>query len=303
MSSLATDIAASRKLEMQTYLGSIKAVYSNVLLQNAEIYDIASRLTKGFRSIDAVAILADSRIIKVLRYAVAPSISQMKLGQLFDKRTVKHYEDDKLVAGSATYRELSRIAGKLASFAAEHLDRVRFPWVTGARVSDMALAEEYAKNWTCSLAADQNAETKYRNWRKNQQELSIADTLVTLGYTRSSYAGVISAATDVNLGEFTAERKVKGRTVQKADFAVRSKKNGKLVLIEAKAVGVELDATKRIKECCDKSNDWRRSRALANPYIVAVIAGFFTPTVIGNLRASKVKVVWEHRLADLDEVL
>jgi hypothetical protein len=303
MSSLAADITASRKHEMRSYLGSIRAVYDTALLQNAEIYDIAVDLTKDFRSITDAAILADSRIIKVLRYAVAPSISQMKLGQLFDKKSVKAYEENKLVAGTSTYRELSGIAVKLATFAAGNLDAKRFPWAAGKKVGAPALAKEYAKNWTCSLAADQNAQTKYRNWRKNQQEQAIANALVALGYIKSSYAGVISAATDLNLGEFTSERKVKGRTVQKADFAVRSKKTGKLVLVEAKAVGVELDATKRIKECCDKSGDWRGARPLAAPDVVAVVAGFFNHTVIGNLKASKVTVVWEHRLGDLDAVL
>lgn len=303
MSSLAADITASRKLEMQSYLRSIKAVYDTALLQNADIYDIACGLTKDFRSISGTAILADSRIIKILRYAVAPSISQMKLGQFFDKKTVKNYEENKLVPGTSTYRDLSRIAGKIASFAVGNLDKKRFPWTDGKRVSDLPLAKEYAKNWTCAIAADENAQTKYRNWRKNQQEQAIADALVKAGYIKSSYAGVISAATDLNLGEFTTERKVKGRTVQKADFAVRSKKTGKLVLIEAKAVGVELDATKRIKECCDKASDWRGARALGSPDVVAVVAGFFNRTVIGNLKARKVKVVWEHRLGDLNGVL
>lgn len=303
MTSLNADIAASRKLEMQSYLRSIRAVYDTALLQNADIYDIACGLTNNFRSISGTAVLADSRIIKILRYAIAPSISQMKLGQFFDKKTVKNYEQDKLVSGTASYRDLSRIAEKLASFVVSNLDKKRFPWTDGKRVSDLALAKEYAKNWTCSIAADENAQTKYRNWRKNQQEQAIADALVTAGYIKSSYSGVIAALTDLNLGEFTSERKVKGRTVQKADFAVRSKKTGKLVLIEAKAVGVELDATKRIKECCDKASDWRGARALGSPEVVAVVAGFFNRTVIGNLKTRKVTVVWEHRLGDLNGVL
>ena len=96
---------------------------------------------------------------------------------------------------------------------------------------------------------------------------------------------------------------MKGRTRQKADFAVRSKKSKRLVLIEAKAVGVEIDATKRIKECCDKASDWQSSQALDSPAIVTVIAGFFNRTGLANLRASNVQIVWEHRLADLGKLL
>ena len=120
---------------------------------------------------------------------------------------------------------------------------------------------------------------------------------------KSSFSGIIREHTDINLGEYTQELRVKGRTLQKADLIVRSKVDGKLVLIEAKAVGVEIDSTKRIKECCDKANDWRSSKHLKSPTVVAVIAGFFGKSGIENLGASKVKVVWEHRLSDLKGIL
>ena len=96
---------------------------------------------------------------------------------------------------------------------------------------------------------------------------------------------------------------MQGRTRQKADLAVRSKRTKRLVLIEAKAVGVEIDSTKRIKECCDKAGDWQSAPRLDAPDVVAVIAGFFNPTGLANLRASKIHVVWEHRLADLGKLL
>jgi hypothetical protein len=83
----------------------------------------------------------------------------------------------------------------------------------------------------------------------------------------------------------------------------RSKKTNKLVLIEAKAVGVEIDSTKRIKECCNKANDWKAGRDLSNPVVATVIAGFFNSTGIRNLLASNISVVWEHRLSDLSNIL
>lgn len=290
---------------MRVYLDSMKAMYQNALLQNGEVYDIAMQLTRGFSAITADAILQDSRIIKILRYVIAPSISQMKFGQFFGLTSIDRYENDKLTSGSATFRQLKKIAGEIAMFAEEHLDQQRFLWLSpeeGA-LADKQLAERYAKNWTCSIAADQNAQTRYRNWRKDQQEHAIASELVKLGYTKSTYSGIVAARTDINLGDYTQEVRVKGRTRQKADLVARSKRNSKLVLIEAKAVGVEIDSTKRIKECCDKSGDWRSSRKLGAPIVVAVIAGFFNETGIANLRASKINVVWEHRLSDLSTVL
>ncbi len=193
----------------------------------------------------------------------------------------------------------------LLAFAIENLDLNRFIWVPedSKEISDRVLASEYAKGWTCSIAADQNAQTRYRNWRKDQQEHSIASVLVKLGYTKSSFSGIVSKHTDIKIGEFTQELRVQGRTRQKADLIARSKKTQKLVLIEAKAVGVEIDSTKRIKECCDKANDWKAGSDLSNPVVATVIAGFFNPTGIQNLLASDIAVIWEHRLSDLGKIL
>lgn len=302
--SLELDLKESRKHEMSVYLDSMKAMYENALLQNGDIYDIAATLTDDFARITADAILEDSRIIKILRYAVAPSISQMKFGQIFDLTSIGKYENDKLSPQTARHKSLVAIAPEIAAFAADNLDRTRFMWIEeNIADTERTLATEYAKKWTCSIAADQNAQTRYRNWRKDQQEHAIASTIVKLGYTKSSFVGIVSKSTDINLGEYTQEVKVQGRTRQKADLVVRSKKSKKIVLIEAKAVGVEIDSTKRIKECCDKANDWRSAASLDDPVVVAVIAGFFNSTGIHNLEASKIQVIWEHRLTDFKGVL
>lgn len=299
------DISHSRVQEMRVYLDSMKNIYKNALLQNGEVYDVAAALTQSFRTITPKSILADSRIIKILRYAIAPSISQMKLGQIFNIPSIGPFENDKIAQGTAKYRTLKTIASEIALFTKERLDRQRFPWLDSDKggVIDTDLAQKYAKNWTCSIAADQNAQTKFRNWRKCIQEHAVASELVKIGYTRSTYTGIISEQTDVNLGEYTQEMRVLGRTKQKADLVARSKSTKRLVLIEAKAVGVEIDSTKRIKECCDKASDWRSSKVLNQPVVIAVIGGFFNLTGIDTLRASKIEIIWEHRLSDLRRLL
>lgn len=288
---------------MAIYLRSLKDMYSNALADNHEIYDIAAKLTGDFLRIEPSAVLSDSRIIKILRYAVAPSISQMKFGQFFGLKTVKRFEEARAEPKSRRYRDLQGISSDLTSFVSESLDRRRFRWTVGD-TKDRETSMEYAKEWTCSLAADQNAQTRYRNWRKDQQEYAIAAYLIGAGYVKSAFTGVVRRASDLSIGEFTTERKIAGRTIQKADLVVRSKRPGhRLVLVEAKAVGVELDSTKRIKECCDKASDWGAGDELGAPTVVAVIAGFFNEGGVANLGASGVTVVWEHRLEDLGKVL
>jgi hypothetical protein len=272
------------------------ALYENALAQGGETYEVAFGLTDGFRSIGVEAITSDSRIIRILRYAVAPSISQMKLGQMLGRTSVEAVERDRITKGSSL-QDLKRLAPRIAAFATTHLDRRRFVWVEGqVPRSHITLAERFAKEWTCSIMADQDAQTRYRSWRKAQQEASVERVLIDSGYIRSGFKGVVESKTDINRGEYCRERRVKGTTVQKADFVIRRKGDGRLVLIEAKAVGVQVDAFKRVKECCDKCRDWSGAGRLGHPIVVAVLAGYFAPSNIEALKLAGLEVVWEHDL-------
>ena len=153
-----SDIQKSRKHEMETYLGAMKNLYDNAIAQNCEIYDFAFNLTQGFSAITADSILADPRIIKILRYAIAPSISQMKFGQMFGISSVGVFEDSK----GRLPAELKRIAPQIAAFTTKHLDRARFGWLEDNSLN-IPVARQYARQWTCSNAADQNAQTSFRH--------------------------------------------------------------------------------------------------------------------------------------------
>ena len=300
---MASDIEQSKRLEMRTYVSSLRAMYDNSVAQNGEIYDIAFGATNGFRSITAEAVVDDSRIVRILRYCLAPSVSQMKFGQMFGLDSVGPFEAERLSSGRS-YEELRRIAPDMARVFNEHLDPDRFLWLHESLVGEqLGLAQEYARKWTCSLIADQNAQTNYRNWRKTQQEMLVERHLVDCGYIKSGFRGEVSRATDIEIGEYSKERKVRGVSSQKADLVVRSRTSRRLLLIEAKAVGVQLDAFKRVKECCDKARDWRGSAELDRPLVVAVIAGFFVETNIQTLVKAGVEVVWEHRLSDMEVLL
>lgn len=303
MSQYSDQIARSREHEIHIYLSSMRAMHHNALRQNSEIYDCAFAGTHGFTEISAEAIISDSRIIRILRYVVVPSISQMKFGQLFGLASTESIERDKISRGN-TLESLKLLAPNISAFVNAHLDRGRFIWLDENLCGNVRqLAEAYAKKWTCSLIADQKAQTNYRNWRKTQQEAAIERTLIDSGYIRSSYSGSVLQKTDINIGEYSKERKVKGATYQKADLVVRRKSDGKLLLLEAKAVGVQVDAFKRIKECCDKARDWNVNPALDNPKTIAVIGGFFVEQNLEALRRSSVSVVWEHALDNLRDHL
>ena len=275
---VAQDIVKSREHEMLVYLALMEAMYDNAFLQNVEIYDLAAGLTDDFRSITADAVLADSRIIRVLRYAIAPSISQMKFGQFFGISSIDRFENQKVANPTAKHRELQAIAPRIATFVTEHLDKSRFRWLEEELEEGLrGLARDYARKWTCSIAADQNAQTRYRNWRKDQQEHAIAGALIDIWNILGLYSAGCRAIPPISRSESLLKRREsKAGRGERAGLVVRAKVSKKIVLIEAKAVGVEIDSTKRIKECCDKASDWKSCAALGNPIVVAIIGGFFT---------------------------
>ncbi len=139
MSDSPSDIARSREYEMKTYVSSMRAIYDNAVLQNGEVFDIASTETKAFTEITASAIISDSRIIKILRYCLAPSISQMKFGQLFGLATIESFERDKIVVRSKL-DDLERLAPRIAEFVNQHLDRSRFVWLVDTLTAECRTA-------------------------------------------------------------------------------------------------------------------------------------------------------------------
>ncbi len=288
---------------MRIYVDSMRKLYATALLQNGEIYDIAFGLTDGFRRITGHSVGSDTRIIRILRYVVAPTFSQMKFGQLFGFDTMEKFERARIVSSQALEKHAT-LFEQISVFVNENLDRDRFVWLSSPMKRGLrALAEDFARKWTCSLVSDQGAQTAYRNWRKQQQEAAIERHLIHHGYIRSAFVGTVRTVTDVPIGEYTRETKVRGISTQKADFVVRRRRDGKLLLIEAKAVGVALDAFKRVKECCDKAHSWYSSPELGAPLTVAVLGGFFAETNIHALRDSGVEVAWEFDLSTLDALV
>jgi hypothetical protein len=124
------NIEKSRKQEIEIYLSEMDRLYGDAIAHNGEIYEIAERLTKGFTAVTADAIIEDSRILGILRYCIAPSISQMKFGQVFSNCPAAAYESNRVCRGPH-YNRLLRDAPEIAAFITAHLDRSRFIWLNG----------------------------------------------------------------------------------------------------------------------------------------------------------------------------
>lgn len=298
MINIERELQAAEAFETDLFFRMARTLYNDCETQCDSLFDITMELTNGFRDISPEVIIDDSRIIKVLRYCMLPVISQMKLGQLVDISTTKDFEDTRITNGDK-FRKLVIIAPKLCRLFKEYMDWQRFLWIQTDMTEDQFdLACEYAKKWTCSLIANQNSNTAFRNWRKELQETSAVNQAVRAGYTSVATRRIITNINDILPGQYSRECRVQGRNVQKADIVVRLKHSKRLLLIEAKAIGVRIDAFKRIKECREKFDDWKQSFG-DSVEVGVVLSGFIPEREYMSLIEEGAHVFWEHRENDL----
>lgn len=293
----------AERFETKIFFEMSRKLYSDSASQCNPLYDIAFEKTNGFRDrIVPRMILEDSRIIKVLRYCMLPVLSQMKLGQLVGMDTTANFEEN-IIDRGVKFKELKKAAPEICHMVNEYLDSQRFLWLQeNLESNELKLAEKYAKQWTCSLIANQNSATAFRNWRKELQEMTAVESIVKAGYVSVQTRRIVSSIDDLLVGQYSRECRVKGRNVQKADLVVRLKKSGKLLLIEAKAIGVRIDAFKRIKECREKFDDWK-SQFGNDIECAVVLSGFVPQKEYESLLNEGGLVFWEHDIDGLSQYL
>lgn len=293
--------------EERQYAALNKDILGAIRMPLLELYDLMFQATAGLTRITAQVIVEHPSILKIMRYvSPPPTISQMRLGQIIGMGTTSEFEERGRVPTPAQ-------AERLAAWLNLHLDHERFPWLTSASPKllpeQRETAEKYARLWTVALLANQNVATRYRTQRKELQEAAIASALTTAGLESQSRLvlapgirrqGGIADLSNLHPNHFVRETKIRSGRSQKADVIARVA--DQLVCIEAKAVGIRLDSSKRIKELNDKKVDWDRS-----PFpitTVGVFSGFFNAAeLVATIRERRIPVFWEHDLARLAEFI
>jgi hypothetical protein len=320
---LREQMAISEANEEKTYKTLTLALFREIQDPLKVLYDQAVEATRQFTSITRDAIQANPKTIKTLRYCLAPVISQMRLGQLIGLGTTEGFEEQGLVPSDEQ-------ADRLARWFNDYLDRERFQWLARPDMSaaERGLAETYAKLWTVSLQSNQNTATKYRTQRKEQQEKAIAAALEGMGLKfqeklgppqasrprrkagdpphppQPRRPGGIDAVDDILPGHYVKEKKILGgsQKKQKSDLTARPSDAPALFCIEAKAVGIKLDSTKRLKELNDKYTDWKGSSLPITT--VGVVAGMFSDAeLVATIKQRQIPVFFEHDLGQLVEFL
>ena len=316
---LREQMAVSEANEAQTYKTLTLEPFRDIQNPLKLLYDQAVSATRHFTFITRDALKADPKIVKTLRYCLAPVISQMRLGQLIGLGTTESFEEQGLVPTDAQ-------ADRLARWFNDYLDRERFRWLAGQEMSaaERAVAELYARLWTVSLQSNQNTATKYRTRRKEQQERAIATALDGMGLRFQEQLGGprpqrprrkpgdpphpppprrlggIDDVEDVLPGHYVKEKKILGgsQKKQKSDLTARPTDEPVLFCVEAKAVGIKLDSTKRLKELNDKYTDWKDSSLPITT--VGVVAGMFSENdLVATIKLRRIPIFFEHDLAEL----
>jgi len=289
-----TNWRESARLEDELYMTELPRIYRQALRAAYALYDKACEASDNFRLTSADVLTAEPRIIKIFRFMSAPPTSQKKLGQIIGTGSTEAFE-----AGRALDRES---AARIMQFVHAHVDPLRFPWLSGSVPEDeLNVALRYARDWTCSLIANTNADTEWRNWRKRRQEAAIRSVIEAQGFALDQRSDTIRRVADLPAGHYSVERQVAGRPTQKADFSV-GLTNGKFAAIEAKAVGVRIDSTKRMKEIRNKHTAWNTEFG-RQIEVCAVVAGWIPTNEIQSLLDEGIHVFWEHQLDTFAEFL
>jgi len=283
----------SQELEEEIFLNQIREFYDDELKKNKELYDFVAEHTNNFRNFDAQIIRQEPNVVKVLRYLVKPPISQMKFGQFNGVGSTTNYEnDDPSTPTKAT-------AKAMADFMEKNMDERKVPWLY--RDVDVDEWIDVSRDWTCDIIAQSEANTRYRNWRKDVQEDKVAEAMKEAGLRRVTRSSTISDLDDLPAGTFVSETKVAcPGDDQKADFVARPAKD-EILFLEAKAIGVKIDSYKRIKEIRNKESDWRAG--FPNARVGATVAGWIPESQIETLLGDDIEVFWEHRLNSLQDYI
>jgi len=321
---LLSEMARSATDEESIYMTLTLSLFRELQLPNQDRFDQLMRATQSLTLITRQVLQASPGLVKILRYCLAPVISQMRLGQIVGLGTTESFEERQATPTDGQ-------ADRLACWFNDYLDRERFPWFANPAVSptERRISESFAKLWTVSLLSDQNTATKYRTQRKERQEQAIVEALRARGLESQASLGPpasprrarrkpgdpprpkvaaklggIDNVHDVQAGHFVKEQKILGGSQKKqtADVTVRPTLEKRLFCIEAKAVGIKIDSTKRLKELNDKCTDWNGSALPIQT--IGVCAGMFNSSeLIATMKLREVPIFFEHALDRLTDFL
>src|SRR5947209_4155111 len=93
---LLQEMARSEADEERTYKDLTLALFRDLQAPLKTLYDEMSAATAHLTALTPRAIQNNPRIIKILRYCLAPAISQMRLGQIIEMDSTEGFEERRM---------------------------------------------------------------------------------------------------------------------------------------------------------------------------------------------------------------
>jgi len=268
-------------------------------------------LTKYLTTITPDVIKANPAILPTLRMCTCPPLARDRLVGLAGstKNFVGCLEEGKLPP-QLSADLLEEHLGKLTHILSRMLDVDIFPWLEEKR---RPTKEERYRSST--IVADRLcgavAEPIVRNAQEKRQ-LALLETYLTARGYKLKAPHAATALNQMEPGTFSFRlnvivkpSKTEAKTVKIPIDAVVQPKKAKLphlpVLIEAKSAGDFTNVNKRRKEEAIKINYLRATHG-DQVVFVLFLCGYFDAAYLGYEAAEGIDWIWEHRIADLDQL-
>jgi len=237
----------------------------------------------------AAAVAASGRHIEVLRYLMAPPVSQDRLAII-----CPDYPKSKEKSGSTVSRD---IAEKIAAIFDQWQDVRR---TAPLRVDRTSVDARVAMAVTASLIAQRATATAARKMSSADQEDAVKQLLLSVGWTEQRRTPIARPGM-VDAGNFMQKTRMatEGGLQQEVDFAC-GLDNGVILALECK---VSNDVTNSIKRANDVLNKVRAWQKHWGNFVItgAMLQGVFAANDIQKLLDANAEVFWHHEMADFGE--
>lgn len=305
------DTRASVDQFNQWFMTYAPKAYRDTRSKTVEHVERGLLMTDDLTNIALEVIKKSPAILPTLRMSTCPPLARDRLIGLADssKNLVGTLEEGK-IPPHLSPELLDEHLGRIVAIISRLLDVDIFPWIAENR---RPTKEERYRSST--IVADRLcgavAEPIVRNAQEKRQLALISKYLTERGYTLKAHPSG-QRLDHMEPGTFTFRLNVKvknsqtgGKAVNIPVDAVIQPKDATLphlpVLIEAKSAGDFTNVNKRRKEEAVKMSQLRAAYG-EDVVFVLFLCGYFDAAYLGYEAAEGIDWIWEHRIADLDQL-
>ena len=302
------DIAASVDLFNTWFLKFAPKAYRDTRVQTTKDVEATLRSTGDLSAITPAVLKAHPESLPTLRMATCPPLARDRLIGLADanKNLVKVMEEGKLPPRMKA-AELTANLTKIVNIIAKMLDTDIFPWLAAKKKptdQERYRASTIVADRLCGAVSD----PIIRNAQERRQLAYIGTYLKRKGYKQKALRPGTSL-TDMEPGTFSFRTNAVVTVATKKvnmpiDTVIQPKKPARTrmpILVEAKSAGDFTNTNKRRKEEATKINQLRATYG-PDTQLILFLCGYFDSGYLGYEAAEGIDWVWEHRIADMDQL-